>query len=71
MITYSDTVFFTNPRFKDSGHLLPSGSEAHQLFSVETLDVELLPGEYRLLKTFSSRDEPYHEISVAVPFTIK
>ena len=71
IITYSDTVFFQNPRFKDFGNTLQAKSETHQTFSVEALSVTLLPGKYRLVKTFLSQGESFHEISVAVPFWIE
>lgn len=71
IITYSDAVFYKNPRFKDFGRALRAGDEAHQLFSVESLGVTLLPGEYRLVKTFLSQGERFHEISVAVPFQVE
>jgi len=71
IITYSDAVFLKNPRFKDSGSTLRAGDDAHQSFSVEALGVSLLPGEYRLVKTFLSEGESFHEISVAAPFSVK
>ena len=71
IITYSDAVFFKNPRFKDIGSTLQAGDKAHQTFSVEALGVTLFPGEYRLVKTFLSQGESFHEISVAVPFWVK
>ena len=70
IITYSDAVFFKNPRFKDFGNTLQAGDEAHQTFSVEALGVTLLPGEYRLVKTFLSQGESFHEISIAAPFLV-
>ena len=39
IITYSDAVFFNNPRFKDFGSTLLAGDEAFQTFSVEELGV--------------------------------
>lgn len=71
MITYSDLVFTSNPKFRDSGRLLKPGEEAHQSFSVEMLKVELFPGEYRLVKTFLVKSEPFHEVSVAAQFTVQ
>jgi len=71
IITYSDAVFLKNPRFKDFGSTLQAGDNAHQSFSVEALGVTLLPGEYRLVKTFLSQGESFHEISVAAPFWVK
>lgn len=71
IITYSDAVFLKNPSFKDYGNVLSAGSEARQNFSVDALGVTLIPGEYRLVKTFISIGEPMHELSVAVPFTVE
>ena len=50
---------------------LQAGDTAHQDFSVEALGVTLLPGEYRLVKTFLSQGESFHEISIAAPFWVK
>jgi hypothetical protein len=71
IITYSDAVFFNNPRFKDFGSTLLAGDEAFQIFSVEELGVTLFPGNYRLVKTFLSQGESFYEITVAVPFFVK
>lgn len=71
IITYSDAIFLRNPNFKDFGGLLVDGMEAKQQFSVEALGVELPPGDYRLVKTFLSIGERYHEVSVAAPFTVQ
>jgi len=71
IITYSDTVFFNNPRFKDTGSLLLAGNETRQQFSVDDLGVKLLPGEYRLVKTLLAQGKPFHEISIAVPFFVE
>ena len=70
-ITYSDAVFLKNPSFKDYGNVLSAGSKARQTFSVDVLGVTLIPGEYRLVKTFLSLGKPLYELSVAVPFTVK
>jgi hypothetical protein len=70
IITYSDAVFFKNPRFKDFGNTLIAGNKAYQNFSVEELGVELFPGNYRLVKTFLSQGENFYEITVAVPFFV-
>lgn len=70
IITYSDAIFLKNPRFKDTGRTLQAGNETHQTFSVEALGVTLLPGEYRLVKTFLSQGESFHEISIAAPFLV-
>ncbi|MCZ2259108.1 immunoglobulin-like domain-containing protein [Sporosarcina sp. G11-34] len=71
MITYSDAVFLKNKRFTDSGNILLAGEKVHQQFSVEELGVTLLPGEYRLVKSFLAQGEPFHEVSVAAPFTVE
>ncbi len=71
IITYSDSVFLKNPHFIDMGLTLDAGEEVIQSFSVEALGVILLPGEYRLVKTFLSRSEAFYEVSVAVPFSVK
>ena len=71
IITYSDAVFLKNPSFKDYGNVLSANSKAHQTFSVDALGVTLIPGEYRLVKTFLSLGKPLYELSVAVPFTVE
>jgi len=71
IITYSDTVFFNNPRFIDTGSLLLAGHEIRQNFSVEKLGVKLLPGQYRLVKTLLVQGTPFHEVSIAVPFSVE
>lgn len=71
MMTHSDSVFFSNPSFRDLGGVLPIETEVQETFYVEILDVQLSPGEYRLVKTFASRNEPYYEVSIAAPFTIQ
>lgn len=71
MITYSDLVFTSNSKFKDSGRLIKPGEETTQSFSVEQLGVTLLPGEYRLVKTFLVQGEPFHEVSVAAAFSVE
>ncbi|MFS0575666.1 immunoglobulin-like domain-containing protein [Sporosarcina sp. 179-K 3D1 HS] len=71
IITYSDAIFLKNPHFRDFGNVLPAGSEAQQTFSVEALGIILIPGEYRLVKTFLSKSEPMHELSVAAPFWVE
>ncbi|WP_438313777.1 immunoglobulin-like domain-containing protein [Sporosarcina sp. FA9] len=71
LITYSDAVFFKNKEFIDTGNTLSPGEEAHQLFSVDMLGVTLVPGEYRLAKTFLSLGDSFHEITVAAPFSVK
>lgn len=71
IITYSDSVFLKNPHFIDFGLILDTGEEVIQSFSVEALGVSLLPGEYRLVKSFLSQSEEFYEVSVAVPFSVK
>lgn len=70
-LVHSDAVFLNNPQLKDFGHMLPAGSEIQQAFSIDMLGVTLYPGEYRLVKTFLSQGKPYHEVSLAFPFTVE
>lgn len=69
IITYSDAVFFRNPHFRDGGVVIQGNSKMPQMFVVEELSVELPPGEYRLVKTVLHQN-PYHEITIAAPFTV-
>ncbi|GKV63854.1 MULTISPECIES: immunoglobulin-like domain-containing protein [unclassified Sporosarcina] len=69
IITYSDAVFLLDPHYRDGGIPLGAHSEMAQEFSVEDLGVTLYPRKYRLVKTITQRS-PYHEITVAVPFTV-
>lgn len=71
MITYSDAVFLENPSFRDGGYVLQDGEEVRQVFSVESLDVTLPGGAYRLVKTFTRFGEQYHEVTVAAPFYVQ
>lgn len=71
ILTHSDAVFIKNPQLTDFGHVLISGSQIQQTFSIELLGVTLPPGEYRLVKTFLSQEQPFHEISLSSPFTVK
>lgn len=71
ILAYSDRVFFENRRFKDYGRTLAPHSEIHQIFSVKALGIELLPGEYRLVKSFSPKTGDYYKISIAVPFSVQ
>ncbi len=71
IITYSDAVFLKNLAFKDFGSVLIAGGEVHQEFSVDALGVILIPGNYRLVKKFLTKEEPIHEQSAAVPFTME
>ena len=70
-MTHSDAVFLNNPQLNDFGHMLAAGSQVEQVFSIEMLDVTLILGKYRLVKTLLSQDEPFHEVSLAFPFTVK
>lgn len=70
-VAHSDAVFLKNPQLKDFGRRLTAGSASAQDFSIEALGITLLPGEYRLVKTFLSLDEPFFEISLAAPFTVE
>lgn len=47
-----DTVFFQSLKFKVFGNTLQVGDELHQTFLVNALGVTLIPGEYRLVKSF-------------------
>lgn len=71
VVTYSDAVFLKNPSFRDFGNTLKDGETGEQTFSVETLGITLIQGDYRLVKTFLSSGEPYHEVSVAAPFFVE
>ncbi|MFD1929646.1 immunoglobulin-like domain-containing protein [Sporosarcina siberiensis] len=71
LITYSDAVFIKNKEFIDTGNTLRPGEEVQQLFSVDMLGVTLVPGEYRLAKTFLSLGDRFHEITVAASFWVK
>lgn len=71
ILTHSDAVFIENPQLTDFGHVLIPGSQIEQTFSIEVLGVTLPPGEYRLVKTFLSEEQPFHEISLSSPFTVK
>lgn len=71
ILTHSDAVFIRNPNLVDQGYILAPNTAAHQRFSVDVLGVELPAGEYRLVKTFISQQEPYEEIALASPFTVK
>ena len=70
-LVHSDAVFLNNPQLKDFGHTLPAGREIQQAFSIDMLGVTLYPGDYRLVKTFLSQGMPYHEVSLAFPFTVE
>lgn len=68
---HSDAVFINHPYLTDFGYQISAGSKLKQTFPMEVLNVTLFPGDYRLVKTFLSIDEPLHEISLAVPFTVE
>ncbi|PKH08625.1 immunoglobulin-like domain-containing protein [Planomicrobium sp. MB-3u-38] len=70
ILTHSDAVFIENPHLTDFGHVLLSGSRIKQSFSFDLLKVTLPAGEYRLIKTFLSKEQPFHEISLSAPFTV-
>ncbi|WP_088008514.1 immunoglobulin-like domain-containing protein [Indiicoccus explosivorum] len=70
-LDHSDAIFFTDPGFRDTGEVLAPGAETSQPLSVESLGVTLTPGDYRLVKTFMPMEEPFHEVSVAVPFSVE
>lgn len=69
-LVHSDSVFLDNPELTDFGLLLEAGADIRQNFALEGLKVELPPGHYRLVKTFLSREQPFYEVSLAVPFDI-
>ncbi|MBT2583192.1 immunoglobulin-like domain-containing protein [Planococcus sp. ISL-109] len=71
ILTHSDAVFLNNQQFNDSGQLLLAGSEVQQTFFIDQLGITLVPGEYRLVKTFLSQNEPFFEIAIASPFTVE
>lgn len=71
ILTHSDAVFINNPHLNDFGRVLAAGGETDMKFSIEELGIELAPGEYRIVKTFLSQDEPFFEISIASPFEVK
>lgn len=71
ILTHSDAVFIKNPHLNDFGHLLKAGDKTDMEFSIEELGIELAPGEYRIVKTFLSQEEPSFEISIASPFRIE
>lgn len=67
---YSDAVFHRNEHFRDGGRTLPDQEMIQQTFSVEDLGLILPAGHYRIVKTLLQR-EPYHEVSIAAPFTVQ
>ncbi|PID06915.1 MULTISPECIES: immunoglobulin-like domain-containing protein [unclassified Sporosarcina] len=69
-LTHSNSVFYENPHFTNLGNLIAPGKEIQQSFSVETLGVTLVPGQYRLVKIFLTPIAPYYTITLAVPFTV-
>ena len=71
IVTHSDAVFLKNPHLIDYGYLLKAGSQMQQTFSLDLLGITLPPGEYRLVKTFLSQDEPFYEVSLSSPFTVE
>ena len=71
ILTHSDAVFINNPHLNDFGRVLPAGTETNMGFSIEELGIELAPGEYRIVKTFLSQEEPFFEISIASPFRVE
>ncbi|HSP22974.1 MAG TPA: immunoglobulin-like domain-containing protein [Planococcus sp. (in: firmicutes)] len=71
IVTHSDAVFLNNQRFNDSGQLLAAGSEKQLTFFIDQIGVALIPGEYRVVKTFLSPKEPFFEIAIASPFSVE
>ncbi|PID02856.1 hypothetical protein CSV67_07585 [Sporosarcina sp. P2] len=52
------------------GKLLAPGEEIQHSFSVETIGVTLVPGQYRLVKIFLKPVAPYFTVTLAVPFIV-
>ncbi|MBT2569553.1 immunoglobulin-like domain-containing protein [Planococcus sp. ISL-110] len=71
ILIHSDAVFINNPHLNDFGRVLAAGDETDMRFSIEELGIELAPGEYRIVKTFLSQEDPFFEISVASPFSVE
>lgn len=69
-LSHSDAVFYENPYFTNLGRLLAPGKVVHQTFSTETIRVQLVPGQYRLVKMFLKPVAPYYVVNLAVPFTV-
>lgn len=70
LVTHSDAVFYDNSNFTNLGHLLESGKEMHQTYSVKTLGIILLPGQYRFVKILLKPIAPFRVVRLAVPFTV-
>lgn len=70
LVTHSDAVFYDNSNFTNLGHLLQPGKEMHQTYSVETLGITLLPGQYRFVKILLKPIAPVQVVRLAVPFTV-
>ena len=71
ILTHSDAIFINNPHLNDFGRVLAAGGEMDMRFSIEELGIELAPGEYRIVKTFLSQEEPFFEISIASSFDVE
>lgn len=69
-LAHSDAVFYENPHFTNLGRLLAPGKDIQQSFSVETIGVTLVPGQYRLVKIFLKPVAPYYIVTLAVPFSV-
>ncbi|QQK76698.1 hypothetical protein HUG15_14745 [Salicibibacter cibarius] len=69
IVQYSDAVFYQNPRFTNMGVHLQPGDTVTQIYSPETLDLQLPEGTYRLVKTFTHSD-PTYTVSIAAPFRV-
>lgn len=70
-MTHSDSVFLKDPSMKDFGLQLNSMEQAEQLFSVSDYGITLDSGEYRLVKTFLTLEEPVLETTLAVSFKVE
>ncbi len=71
LVTHSDAVFYDNPNFTNLGSLLESETAIRQSYSVKTLGITLLPGQYRFVKILLKPIAPFRVVRLAVPFTVK
>ncbi|PID25642.1 immunoglobulin-like domain-containing protein [Sporosarcina sp. P7] len=69
-LTHSDSVFYEDSKFTNLGKLLAPGEGTQHSFSVETIGVTLVPGQYRLVKIFLKPVAPYFTVTLAVPFIV-
>ncbi|ANU10737.1 hypothetical protein A1A1_09811 [Planococcus antarcticus DSM 14505] len=71
ILTHSDAVFINNPNMTDFGNVLSAGQKTTMVFSIEKLGIVLVPGEYRLVKTFLTQEQAFFEISIASAFAVE